>query len=61
MPDVDKLRELVYQFSFYSKPSKGDYSAPCTVGDLNKVIKNVSELFYSFIDELEKDQWKNID
>jgi len=29
--------------------------------DVDKLRENVSELFYSFIDELEKDQWKNID
>lgn len=56
MPDIEKLRNLVYQFSFYSKPSNCNYSTPCTVGDLNKVIKNVSDLLYAFIDELEKDE-----
>lgn len=61
MPDVDKLRNLVYHFSFYSKPSNGSYSAPCTIGDLNEVIKNISDLLYSFIDELEKDEMEKYD
>lgn len=61
MPDIEKLRNLVYHFSFYSKPSNGSHSAPCTVGDLNKVIKNTSDLLYAFIDELEKDEMEKDD
>lgn len=61
MPDTAKLRELVYHFSFYSNPSDGNPSSPCTVGDLNKVIKNVSDLLYAFIDELEEDEMRKYD
>ena len=61
MPNTSKLRNLVYQFSFRSKPSSGSHSAPCTVGDLNKMIKNVSDLFYAFIDELENDEMRKHD
>lgn len=61
MPDTSKLRDLVNQFSFHSKPSNGNHSDPCTIRDLNKVIKNVSDLFYAFIDELEKDEMGKYD
>jgi hypothetical protein len=54
--DTDKLRNLVYQFSFYSKPSSGDSSAPCTVGDINRVVDKVSNVLNAFVDELEKNK-----
>lgn len=56
MVDTQKLRDLVYQFSFHSKPSSGNYSDPCTVQDINKVIKNLTDVLNGFIDELEENQ-----
>ncbi len=52
-PDITKLRKAVKNFSFYSSPSSANSSEPCTVGDVKKVIANVSKLFNTFIDELE--------
>lgn len=56
MVDTQKLRDLVYQFSFHSKPSSGNYSDPCTVQDINNVINKLTDVLNGFIDELEKDQ-----
>lgn len=55
MLDTNKLRDMVYRFSFYSGPSSGVQSNPCTVGDLKKVVEDISDLLYAFIDELEQD------
>jgi len=52
--DTDKLRKVVHHFKFYSKPTSGSSSDPCTVGDIKKVVDNVAALFDTFIDELEK-------
>lgn len=52
--DTEKLRNLVRNFQFYSKPSNGDSSAPCTVGDINKMISNLAKTLNGFIDELEQ-------
>ncbi len=56
MVDTDKLIKAVKHFAFYSTPSNGDHSAPCTVGDIHKVINNISKVLYTFIDELEKEK-----
>lgn len=56
MVDTQKLRDLVYQFSFHSKPSSCNYSDPCTVQDINNVINKLTDVLNGFIDELEKDQ-----
>lgn len=55
MKNLSNLREQIEKFAFYSKPSNANSSAPCTVGDINKVIKNLTELLNSFADELEED------
>jgi hypothetical protein len=52
--DTDKLRKTVHHFKFYSKPTSGSSSDPCTVGDIKKVVDKVAELFDTFIDELEE-------
>lgn len=55
MKNLNNLREQVENFAFCSKPSNANSSAPCTVGDMNNLIKNVKELLNSFIDELEEE------
>lgn len=55
MPDIEALKKAVSWFSFHSRPSSGDYSAPCTVGDLNKVIDNLAKTLNVFISELEQE------
>lgn len=56
MVDTEKLRKAISNFEFYSKPSSGTGSDPCTVEDINKVIKNVANMLYTFVDELEKEE-----
>ena len=53
MIDTDVLRKAVHNFEFSSKPSIATASEPATVGDINKLIKNTTKLFNTFIDELE--------
>lgn len=54
MIDTNSLRNAVESFSFYAKPSNGSSSEPCTVGDINKLITEISNLFNTFIDELDR-------
>ena len=51
--DISKLRQLIKEYKFYSKPSNGDHSSPCTVRDINKVIDNTANLFTQFLNEIE--------
>lgn len=54
--DTNRLRQMVRDFSFYSQPSSGIGSTPCTVDDINKVIKNATKVFNAIIDELEENK-----
>lgn len=54
--DVQKLRNIVSEFRYSAKPSNGNYSDPCTVGDLNKVISKLSNALEAIIDEIELEQ-----
>lgn len=56
MIDTNALRNAVETFSFYAKPSNGSSSEPCTVGDINKLITEISNVFNAFIEELEKEK-----
>lgn len=49
-----KLRKLIKDFKFNSKPSDAIQSNPCTIRDINEVIDNVSKLLNKFVDELEE-------
>ncbi len=49
-----KLRKLIQNFKFYSHPSDGMQSHPCTIGDINKVIDNVAKVLNGFVDELDE-------
>lgn len=51
--DTEKLKRALQEFEFYSRPSAMSY-APATVEDVNKVIRNISRLVKTFIDELEE-------
>lgn len=53
MADTQRLRKALKDFSFYSHPSSADDSAPATVGDINKLIKNINTLMNVFINEIE--------
>lgn len=53
MADFNTLRDAIQQFSFASEPAYGDNSAPATVGDIRKVVSNLSILLNAFVDELE--------
>lgn len=52
--DTDRLRKSVRNFQFYSTPSNGTQSAPCTVGDIHKLIDNIAKVLNVFVDELEE-------
>lgn len=54
MVDTEKLRQMLNQYVFTSKPSSGNYSAPCTVGDLNRVVTNTARLLAALIAEIEQ-------
>ena len=56
MVDAEKLRKLVKHYEFRTRPSNGNSSDACTIGDLNTVISNTARLFYDFIAELEKEE-----
>ncbi|SDD88477.1 hypothetical protein [Sporomusa acidovorans] len=55
MVDTQKLRHLIKNFEFYSSPTSANSSAPATVEDINKLIKNTAAVLYSFVNELEKE------
>lgn len=52
--DTEKLKRAVREFEFYSRPSNATLGASATVDDVNKVIRNISQLLKTFIDELEE-------
>ena len=52
--DTEKLRKLIKNFKFYSTPSDGMQSHPCTIKDINAVIDNVAKVLNAFVDELEE-------
>lgn len=54
--DVQRLRDAVRHFAFYSTPSNGNSSSPCTVDELKRVISNMEKLLNVFVDELEKEE-----
>lgn len=56
MIDTEKLRNLVKHYEHRSRPSNGNSSDSCTIGELNAVISNTARLFYDFIAELEKEE-----
>ncbi|WP_297569039.1 hypothetical protein [uncultured Anaerovibrio sp.] len=55
MVDIEKLRQAVKDYDFYSRPSNSGSSSPATVGDINKLIDRTVIVLNSFINELEKD------
>ena len=52
--DTAKLRKLIKDFKFYSAPSDGVQSNPCTIRDIHNVIDNVAKVLNGFVDELEQ-------
>jgi hypothetical protein len=54
MADTEKLRKAIEHFKFSSRPSNGDKSSPCTVGDIEKVVNNISKVLQKFVEELEE-------
>ena len=55
MPDTDKLRRLVRNYTFTATPTSICISDPVTVADLNRVIECTANLFNAFIKEIEED------
>lgn len=54
MVDTQKLYKAIEKFEFRSHPSSAISSTPATVGDINKLIKNTTELLRTFASELEQ-------
>lgn len=54
--DTNTLKKAIRNFQFYSTPSNGNHSEPCTIGDIYKVINNVTKLMNTFVDEIENAQ-----
>ena len=55
MADVSRLRNLLDDFVTNSIPLNANNSAPCTVGELKKVIVNLESLLMEFIKEMDED------
>ena len=56
MADTKAMRQAIKSYKFYAPPASGNYSAPATVGDINKLIQQTAKLMEAFVDALEKDQ-----
>lgn len=56
MIDTEKLRKAVKNFEFDSRPSSANDATPCTVRDLNTIIKQIVKLSNAFIREIEAGQ-----
>ena len=53
MADIVRLRQAVSNFKFYTHPASVNGSDPCTVQDMNNLVRNLSEVLNVFIEELE--------
>lgn len=53
MIDTESLKRAVKHFEFSSRPINAMSSAPASVDDINKLIRNTARLFNTFIEELE--------
>lgn len=54
--DIVRLRQAVSNFKFYTHPASANGSDPCTVQDMNNLVRNLSEVLNVFIEELESDE-----
>ncbi len=54
--DTNALKVAINVFKLNSKPINGDSSAPCTVGDIKKVVNNMADLMATFVNEIENTQ-----
>lgn len=54
--DTEKLRRMVKDFAFYSRPTSATGSTPCTVQDLNRVIDNLQKVLYAMVAEMEENE-----
>lgn len=54
MADTEKLRYLIRNFAFYSRPSSATGSTPCTVQDINRVIDNLQKVLSAIVDEMDE-------
>lgn len=53
MADIVRLRQAVSNFKIYTHPASSNGSDPCTVQDMNNLVRNLSEVLNVFIEELE--------
>lgn len=53
MADIVRLRQAVSNFKFYTHPASSNGSDPCTVQDMNNLVRNLSKVLNVFIEELE--------
>ena len=51
--DTNTLRKAIRDFQFHSTPSNGDHNAPCTVGDIHKLVNGITKLLNTFVAEIE--------
>ena len=56
MTDTQKLRQLIRNFEFYSRPTSSNSNEPAKVDDINKLIHNTAAVLYAFVEELEKEE-----
>lgn len=56
MVDTEKLRRMVKDFAFHSRPTSATGSTPCTVQDLNRVIDNLQKVLYAMVAEIEENE-----
>lgn len=54
MADIERMLRAIQKFEFASRPTNANDSAPCTVGDLNRLIDNLSKVLKTIVSESEK-------
>ena len=53
-PYTQYLRELLANYVQNTMPSNSDYSAPCSVSDVLKIVQNTANILNEFIVKLEE-------
>lgn len=56
MVDTERLRRMIKDFAFHSRPTSATGSTPCTVQDLNRVIDNLQKVLYAMVSEMEENE-----
>ena len=55
MIDAKKLKREIASFVSSSRPTSADPSAPCSAGDLSRLIVNLGKLLNDLVNELNQE------